>query len=140
MAKTKLGSNAPFLGGGLGLSIYGDRCAAYSGTLPSYNSVKTALEYTTGKGFIIGSFEFMGGINFVAGNLGDGAIAAFQVSFNGVVIAIIKVDMSLEDMPTKETLEVLIPPLTAVKVENLASATGTSELMTITFTGRIYDA
>ena len=140
MARTKLGANASFPGGGLGLSIYGDRCAAYSGTITTANSSKTALEYTTGKGYIIGSYEFMGGVNYNAGNLNDGVIDAFQVSFNGIVIAIIKVDMIQEDMPTKETLEVLIPPLTNVKVEALGSANAVSELITVTFTGRVYDA
>jgi len=80
----------------------------------------------------------MGGVNYVAGNLADGTIDAFRVSFNGVVIAIIKLDMIYENMPTKETLTVLIPPVTPVKVEVLGSANAASELMTVTFTGKVY--
>jgi len=116
----------------------GKRCYAYSGTITTANSIKTALEFITKESHIRGKFEFMGGVNYIAGNLADGTIDAFRVSFNGVVIAIIKLDMSLEDMPTKETLTVLIPPVTPVKVEALGSANAASELMTVTFTGKVY--
>jgi len=116
----------------------GKRCYSYSGTITTANSSKTALEFQTKESNIKGKFEFMGGVNYNAGNLADGTIDAFRVSFNGVVIAIVKVDMSLEDMPTKETLTVLIPPVTPVKVEVLGSANAATELMTVTFTGIVY--
>jgi len=116
----------------------GKRCYAYSGTLTTVNTSKSALEFVTKESHILGKFEFMGGVNYNAGNLNDGTIDAFRVSFNGVVIAILKVDMIQEDMPTKETLTVLIPPVTPVKVEVLGSANAASELMTVTFTGKVY--
>jgi len=125
-------------GAGLDLNYVGRHCFAYSGGQSTTNSAKTVLSFQTGNKYIEGLFEMCGGVNYNAGNLNDGTIDAFRISLNGVVVAIIKIDMIQEDMPTKETFNVILPPYTVVLVECLGSANASSELTTTAFTGKLY--
>lgn len=113
---------------------------AYSGTLTTTNTSKTGLLFRSDHKYIKGQFEFMGGVNYNAGNLNDGTIDAFRITLNDAVVGIIKIDMIQEDMPTKETFDIIIPPYSNVLVEVLGSANAVSELITITFTGEGFDA
>jgi len=141
MAKTKIGSNAQFTGGGLSLSTIGDHCYAYSGSMSvAPNTETTGLSFNTGKGYIKGKFIF---------GMDDHAMTVntqleFDIFFNGV-----KVYTRAEEWFTDEgrknsatlviPITLIIPPLTLVewKVEH---TDGNNIETHMTMTGRLYDA
>ena len=133
MAKTKLGSNATFLGGSLGLSTIGDHCYAYSGAVNTAgeNEKITSLEFNTSKGYIMSAFQFHN-------NQTTGDDIHFELSLNGVVIFGITMQYSGNDKVENPPTAILIPPLTHVKV-TVANATQAAARETlVTMTGRLY--
>ena len=131
MAKTRIGSNAQFTGGQLGLSTIGDHAYAFSG-IKTVSSATTLLEFSTGKGYIVGKLEFF------QGDL-DLDWGKSYVYFNNVEV--IRQAIRLGQAGFNETFDViniLIPPLTLVKCE-LEFGTS-SNAGSCSFVGRIYDA
>ena len=136
---TKKGSNAQYLGGGLGLSTIGDHCYAYSGTMSVPQSTETTgLSFNTSKGYIKARFIF---------GMDDHAMTVntqleFDIYFNGS-----KVYTRAEEWFTDEgrknsatlviPIDLIIPPLTLVewKVEH---NDGNNIETHMTMTGRVY--
>jgi len=123
---------------GLGLYYVKDYVYAFSGTFPASDSTQTCLEFTTGSGIISGQFFMSGGVNYAAGNLGDGQVTGYRLSLNGEIASIIKLASITESMPTIAREKVILPPFTTVKLEILSSAASASQLSTCSFTGRVY--
>ena len=59
MSKTKLGSNATFTGTGKGLTVVGKHAYAtnYNSAVPTLPTVFEALNFQTGKHYIVGTFS-----------------------------------------------------------------------------------
>ena len=134
-------SNASVASTGKGLRYIGkEHCYAFSGTFPSLGSVTVMLSFTSGAGIITGDLVVNSAIDFSVANIGAGVVTGYQLSFNDIVVAIIKVEGGLEDAPSYATQPVLIPPFTAVKLERVAGANNSSFLDTAHFTGRVYGA
>jgi len=135
MAKKQI---ATFLGPNQGLSIVGEYSYAFSGTFPSVNGDQTMLSFSTGKEFHVGKFTFNGPVNM--DNAGAGGSAVYQISFNGQIVALGKVDTVTGNVPPAQNQfqEVIIPPLTTVELISRCGEDTAAELVTATFTGRVY--
>lgn len=81
-----------------------------------------------------------GGVNYIAGNLGDGQVTGYRLSLNGEIASIIKLASITEAMPTIAREKVILPPFTVVKLEILSSADSAGQLSTCSFAGRVYGA
>ena len=134
MAKER---GATFLGGSKSLNTIGRSVYAYSGTYQSLGSVTTMLNFTTPNKPIIGSFIMNCAIDYSTGNINTGVVTGYRLSLNDIVVAMVKVEGSTEDAPSYATEEFLIPPLTSVKLERIASANNSSFLDTAHFVGKI---
>jgi len=117
----------------------GKRCYAYSGTYESVNDYQTLLLFQSKNSVIKGKFTFNGPVNIA--NAGAGGPAAYQISFNDVVVALGKADTVTGNVPPAQNQfqEVIIPPLTTVKFIVRCGEDTAAELITATFNGRVYD-
>ena len=84
MSKSKTGSNAQFTSAGKGLTVIGDHCYAYSGDIEATTASQTALEFATGKGYILGEFTFNGFIQIDNVSIRQGSVSYV---FNNVVVS-----------------------------------------------------
>jgi len=136
MAKKRI---ATFLGPNQGLSMIGSHCYGYSGTLNVTAETVTALDFTTGTGYILGNFSFL----LDTTNLTAGQEVGYSVSINGSQVAIAKggepAGSGLNTVSTPYELSLILPPFSAVVV-SLISTDSDPIPMGITFTGRVYDA
>ena len=108
------GSNV-VAGAGLELNYVGDYCYAYSGAVQVASTNVAQLDFQTGKGIIQGHISCMGSVD--DSNPALGSSTAFTISFNGVIVFKVKCDTENEDMPSVQTIPVVIPPYTGVTVE-----------------------
>ena len=123
-------------GTGLELNYVGNYVYAYSGTFQSLNSAATMLNFTTGAKSIIGEIQCNG--SFRLGDSDSGDTTAFQISFNGVVVGLLKTETGQEDSPPSATQTFVLPPYTNVQV-TVANATQAAARETlIIMTGRVY--
>jgi len=125
---------------GFGIRYVGNYAYAYSGTFSASVSSQTCLEFTTGSGIIVGQFFMSGGVNYAAGNLGDGQVTGYRLSLNGEIASIVKIASITESMPTIAKEKVILPPFTLVQLEILSSADSAGQLSTCSFAGRVYGA
>jgi len=112
MTKTKIGSNAIFTGVQKGLSILGEHCYAYSGSVLVNNTTEDCLTFTTGTSYMV--TEFREGVDFT--NVGT-KFVGFTIKFNGVVILTNyhTVDSGgKNESNTPSTYQLIIPPYTEV--------------------------
>jgi hypothetical protein len=108
------GSNV-VAGAGLELNYVGEYCYAYSGVVQVASTNVKQLDFQTGKGIIQGHISCMGSVD--DSNPALGSSTAFTISFNGVIVFKVKCDTENEDMPSVQTIPVVIPPYTGVTVE-----------------------
>jgi len=125
---------------GLGIRYIGKHCFAYSGEYPSTTSAQTLLSFTTGNGYIEGTFVMFPSVKF--SSPGAGGYSTMRVTFNGLIIAVIKgtTDYPAETGGNNEQLTCIIPPLTSVLIEMDTNDDTADELIFVTFTGRVYGA
>tara|TARA_Y100000310_G_C19998600_1_gene497414 strand:+ start:36 stop:452 length:417 start_codon:yes stop_codon:yes gene_type:complete len=138
MAKTRIGANAIFSGPQLGLSIIGQHCYAYSGLHASNINAFTVLNFTTGKGYIVGTLQLNGSID-------DDAPAyrttnSANIKLNGLSVALIAAGTNSDDSPTSQTQELILPPFTSVEIIVDSTVTEADRFFSVTFSGRVYDA
>ena len=125
-----------FTGPAQALEIIGDHCMAYSGQFTANTSSQTMLSFTSGNYYADATLQCNGPINIT--NIGGGALTAFVVTFNGAVVANLKVTGSDETSPYSETQQLIIPPYTEVEVSCISSGTSAGFESTASITGRIY--
>jgi len=137
MAKTRIGSNAIFTGPQKGLSILGEHCYAYSGSVIVNNTTVDCLAFNSGKHYMV--VEFREGIDFT--NVGT-KFVGFTIKFNGTVILTNYHTVETggkNESNTPSTYQLVIPPLT-----NVITQATTNSAANIPFyhlvTGRVYDA
>ena len=136
MAKTRIGSNAIFSGPQKGLTTIGEHCYAYSGAVANDGGNETTLlEFNTGKGYIKGT------IQTGTSHTGDhGDTFRFRIYFNGQVVYDFLDDGAQYYVDPHIPLNVIIPPLTLVKVTGDNTASTSVKLIEAIVTGRVYDA
>tara|TARA_R100001086_G_C11769179_1_gene240416 strand:+ start:418 stop:828 length:411 start_codon:yes stop_codon:yes gene_type:complete len=121
-------------GAGLDLNYLGSHCFAYSGTFESVDGSQTMLSFQTGNDYIKGLFTFNGPVRIAGASAGGSAV--YQIKFNGVVVALGKVESS--DVPVQGFQEVIIPPYTVVEFTSRCDEDTANELITAIFTGKLY--
>lgn len=133
------GSNAQFTSAGKGLTVIDDYCYAYSGMInPKAGdpSDLTILEFATGKQMI--KAIFTGSAPTAPTDASAGLIALYRIYFNEIEVVRVKTDAQGEDMPTIESVPMIIPPLTAVKVTVSNNSDSSSYQNSCHVTGRLY--
>ncbi len=116
---TQLGSNATFTGSSKGLTVLGKHAYATNYNSAQGSGTFNALDFQTGKRYIIGSFSV--GIDNKPGSEHE-----FRVKFNNVVIFESKSDNGKETSlvnPFSSPIKILVPPNTEVKAEVEVNAT-----------------
>jgi len=116
----------------------GKSCYAYSGTYQSLASITVMFEFQSKSDYIIGDLTLNAAIDYTTGNINAGVVTGYRVSFNDIVVTIIKVEGGSENAPSYATQKFLIPPLTTVKLERIASAGNSSFLDTAHFVGTVH--
>ena len=120
-----------FTGGSPALSIVGDYCYAYSGSVAVDGSATEMLNFHSSDNITKCLFEIHG----VFSQIGQNQIRVL-VEFNNVTVIDTYFDASL-DMGYLDKSILVIPPLTNVKI-SMSQASGSDRNMQVTLTGRIY--
>ena len=123
---------------GLGIRYVGEFAYCFSGTFEAATAAATMFAFTSGSGVIVGEFTFNAQTRI--GSAVEGGISAFEVQFNDLVVSLVKVDSAAHDMPTQAFQKLIIPPLTKVQVRVISAEDTANELLTATFSGRVYGA
>jgi len=122
---------------GLSLNYVAEYAYAYSGMHNVAASNVEHLAFTSGSGIIIGTISCMGSVDLT--NPALGGTTMFTITFNGVNAFKVKAETSAGDMPTVQTIPIIIPPFTLVEV-NVDSNNAAAGLETsVTIAGRVYD-
>ena len=114
---------------GLGIRYIGEHCYAYSGTIEPGGEA-TALNFTTGSGYIVGRFEM--NADFKGGGGNDYAV---KIKFNENTI-VFEQDIANNWLAGDNEFHIIIPPFTIV--EGLLNDGGANKDMNLNFTGRVY--
>jgi len=118
------------------LEIVGDHAYATSGALSSNTTAVTHLKFTSGNYYFVGRITCNGAMGATIPLVGRTSV--FQVSLNGVVIALMKTDSVEEDQPATVYNDVIIPAYTEVEVSAVSDTTTADRLTSVLMTGRIY--
>ena len=122
---------------GKSLRYLGEHCYAYSGLYAASQTAQTVLDFTTGAGYIVATFQLNGNVDDDSG----GFVGAFSViSFNEITIAVIKTASSAEDSPTTVAIPLVVPPFTRLQASIDSSTDSADAWGSLIFTGRVYDA
>lgn len=131
MSKTKTGSNAIFLGGSKTLSVVGNKCYAYSGTMTLAGETKTALDFASPKQIIYAKLF----LNYNSSSFNAGERIGYNVYLNDVeIVEAIYGDNVQSPTSAPYDLELVIPPLTRVKV-TLTTSDASNITMGMVFVG-----
>ena len=131
MAKPKIGSNAIFTGTQKGLSTLGSHAYAFSGSINVKNTSDTFLLFDTGE-YMLGHFQCYNGSN-------TAEQIQWDVYFNDILI--IRFHQEGRGSAFRgqgADQDIVIPPLTQVKVTGLNSGSAVDVNGFVAFTGRIY--
>ena len=124
---------------GKGIRYIGQHCYAYSGPIEASTASPTALEFTSGSGFILADVIYSGCFNFTDPDNGLRGICVVQ--FNGVEVAATLTDSDAGNLNTGGVpMRILIPPLTTVLITVDANDNSASLHSTVALTGRVYGA
>ena len=136
-------NTATFLGPNKGLSIVGDHAYAYSGNIPT-NEASSQIEmlsFTTGVETLVGTWTVCGTCPLSgAGVSGTGGIDQFHLHFNGSPLQSLRTETTEEDMPSSDTIPIIIPPHTKVTVEGISAKNDANWSFSTALHGRIYNA
>ncbi len=122
---------------GKGIRYVENYAYAYSGQFEAKNTTQILLEFVSGSGLIVGTFYCNVFLQYSNISVRQGA---FLISLNDIIVAGITATNANEQMPATVTQELLIPPVTKVKVEAIASTDDSDNFATVNFTGRVYGA
>ena len=123
-------------GTGTSLNYIGNHAYAYSGAIQANTSSVTHLEFTTGNSYIHGTLYFTACAKL--SDISGGAPSGCQVSFDDQVVSVLKAESQTENSPTDNTMSIIIPPYTRVKVEVQTTTTASGFLTSVTIVGRVY--
>lgn len=130
---TKIGSNAQFSGPQKGLTVIGNHAYAYASVEASTTSA-TVLDFQTPSDKIFKSkIEFNPQLEYANGSVGTSRL---RIKFNGSVVGLLILEAT--DW-FRSSMTYVIPPLTRVTVECVSGEDTAAEIITIGFTGRMYN-
>ena len=132
MAKEQIGSNAIFTGTQKGLSIISNHAYAFSGLIDIQNTSDTYLLFDTGK-YMSGHFQL-----YTASNTAEQI--QWDVYFNDILI--IRFNQEGRGSAYRGQgvdNDIIIPPLTRVKVTGLNTGASTPVHGLAVFTGKVYE-
>jgi len=113
-------------------------CFAFSGQLDDVANVYTSgLLFTTGAEYILGEFQFDPAIKI--SEIATGDITVYKILLNDTPVSITKLDGGQEDMPSENTVKMLLPPHTKVEVKYHGGADSADYPMFLRFIGRVYE-
>ena len=125
---------------GLGIRYIGNHCYAFAGEYTANTTTTTVLDFTTGSGYIVGTFQCNGSMHYVTA--AAGCTTVFKIKFNDIYITAVKTETDLESAergtPSQTNFKIIIPPFTHVLVQADSSEDDTDEMSTVTFAGRVY--
>ena len=120
---------------GLGIRYIGQHAYAYSGSIAAATAEQTALEFTTGSGYIFADIQCNAYLQYANVTQRQGG---YKVSFNGIIVALITAPTSNAYSPSTVSQELIIPPFTEVLIETLSTADDADNFATINLVGRVY--
>ena len=134
MSKTKTGTNAQFTSAGRGLTVIGDHCYAYSGSilaipLASGLGETTLLDFHTGKGYMLVRLQ---PCYFATGT---GTDMFFTTYINEIKVYASEIDAS-RTYPPFDEYKIIIPPLSHFKIT--AYTSDADRDCGVTLTGEVY--
>lgn len=122
---------------GKGIRYIGEHCYVLN-IVSATTADQTLWDFNSGSGYIVGRIYVNGGAKLSAQAVG--AVTVWQLSFNDVIIANLKTETYQEDSPPTVYNDILIPPLTKVKLICDSDTTEAETLLSAIFTGRVYGA
>ena len=130
--------SASVLSVGESFRYVGNYVYGYSGPFEASDTSADMFSFTTGSGIIKGEFVFNGQVRYVSGSAGGHSV--FELQFNDFTIGVYKSDTAQMDQPNQLWQKVIIPPFTKVLVKCISGENTATELLTATFSGRVYGA
>ena len=121
---------------GLEIRYVNEFVYAFSGMHNVASSNIEHLNFTTGSGVIVGTISCMGSVD--TANAALGGVTAFTIAFNGITVFKIKTDTEHEDMPSVQTVPIMIPPFTLVEVNADSTNSDVGLETSATIAGRVY--
>jgi len=125
-----------FTGPAEALEIVGDHAYAYSGRIQINTSNVLHLSFTSGNYLFVGEMTAVGSVDTSDPQVGD--ISACIIGFNGVDLFALKLDTEVEDMPSTQTVPLIIPAYTEVVVNIITDAATAGRETSVLLSGRIY--
>jgi len=133
MARTKIGSNATFSGTQKGLTVLGEHCMAYSGVTAIANTEVFCLDFfSPGKRYILAQVQ-------IGSKDAENEDYVLKIYLNGIVVfANIFQNQGATYVDIANSIPLMIPPATEVKIslENIADTDSRS--WTVHLVGRVY--
>ncbi len=123
-----------FTGAAEALEIIGNHAYALSGMFESSTTEQTMLDFTSGNYYAVGRMDVYAPVASPA----DGGTSTFQLFYNGVNVLRVKVDSNANDAPAQGNFELIIPPYTEVRLVVDCLENSATELVSASFSGRIY--
>ena len=115
---------------GLGIRYIGEHCMAYSGQI-AYSQVETtALEFTSGSGYIVANFGFS-----FAVDSSDDAYIRIYLNNQEIIQSFVN---NITDSWPENPIPIIIPPLTIVKTSVQSVPTASKDGFFSYLTGRVY--
>jgi hypothetical protein len=109
---------------GLNLNVIGNYAYAYSGniTTDQASSELTMISFTTGNFLFVGTWTVCGTVpNKGGGVSGSGGLDQFHLSLNGITVQGLRTETNEEDMPSSDTIPIIIPPFTEVIITAISA-------------------
>jgi len=129
-----VGFGNSFTGTAEAIEVMGEHAYAYSGAKPANTTAQTALSFTSGNYYLVGTIEVHG---FVDDDSPSTRISsAVQCKFNGATVLILSTVAYRS--PMSDSAAIIIPPYTEVVVLLDADSDDADAFATVSIAGRIY--
>ena len=102
------------------LNQIGNHVYAYSGQVQVNTSLYPILTFQTNSKHVVADVNLSGGTR--EADVTGGNTTLFKLSFNDIVVDVVKVESAQEDAPSSHTFKILIPPYTNVTIEGLTNS------------------
>ena len=122
---------ATFLAPNKGLSVLGDHCYAYSGSVAVGTAETTLLEFVTGKFYVVGRIHF-------SKNTFDGDDMQYQLYLNNSVVLGFTDQYSANDF-ADNSYPIILPPLTLIKATSNDDTGDNARAVLCSITGKVYE-
>jgi len=132
------GSGGSFTGPNEAIELIGDHCYAYSGPLGADGTGQTALLFTTGNYYVVGTIQFNAFVNPTTPPSGDEGTCT--IIMNGSTILILKADATSTDQDASQQQGIVIPAYTQMQIDIESDGSDTNMKGSVSITGRIYRA